>query len=64
MYVLRLLIEIECNYVQIEKEFLVVVFGMEIFENYIYGRYVVVEFDYKLFEIIYKKNLYSVLKRL
>lgn len=34
VYALRALTHTECNYAQIEKELLAVVFGMERFENY------------------------------
>lgn len=49
---------------QIEKEFLVVVFGIEKFETYTYGRPILVESDHKPLEIICKKNLLSAPKRL
>ena len=45
MYVSRSLTETECNYAEIEKELLAVVFGLERFENYTYGRYVEVEWN-------------------
>lgn len=63
MYVFRSLTETIFNYVQIEKEFLVVAFVMEIFKNYTYGRHVVVESDHRTLEIIHKKNLHSARKR-
>jgi hypothetical protein len=49
--------ETECNYAQIEKELLAIVFAMERFENYVYGIHVTVESDHKHLEIIYKKSL-------
>ena len=64
MYVSRSLTETECNYAQIEKELLAVVFGLERFENYTYGRHVEVESDHKPLEIIHRKNLHSAPKRL
>ncbi|XP_062577795.1 uncharacterized protein K02A2.6-like [Saccostrea cucullata] len=64
MYASRSLTETECNYAQIEKELLAVVFGMERFENYTYGRHVLAESDHKPLEIIHKKNLHSAPKRL
>ena len=54
----------ECNYAQIEKELLAIVFAMERFENYVYGRHVTVESDHKPLEIICKKSLLSAPKRL
>lgn len=45
-----------------EKEFLVIVFGIEKFEFYFYGRKFKVEIDYKLLELIFKKSLLSVFK--
>ena len=64
VYASRSLTETERNYAQIEKELLAVVFGMERFENYTYGRHVLVESDHKPLEIIYKKHLLSAPKRL
>nr|XP_022296799.1 uncharacterized protein K02A2.6-like [Crassostrea virginica] len=64
MYASRSLTETECNYAQIEKELLAVVFGLERFENYTYGRHVEVESDHKPLEIIHRKNLHSAPKRL
>lgn len=40
---------------------LVVVYGLEKFYYYVYGCYVVVELDYKLLEVIFKKFLFNVL---
>lgn len=39
-------------------------FGMEYFENYTYGRHVMIQSDHKPLEIIVRKNLHSALKRL
>lgn len=63
-YASRALTATECNYAQIEKELLAVVFGMTKFEQYTYGTHVVVESDHKPLEIIDKKNLFSAPKRL
>lgn len=63
-YASRALTQTEERYAQIEKELLAVVFGMEKFETYTYGRKVVVESDHKPLEIICRKNLLSAPKRL
>ncbi|XP_033750517.1 uncharacterized protein K02A2.6-like [Pecten maximus] len=63
-YASRALTPTEQNYAQIEKELLAVVFGMERFENYTYGREILVESDHKPLEIITKKSLTSAPKRL
>jgi hypothetical protein len=63
-YASRSLTTAERNYAQIEKELLAVVFGMTRFEQYTYGKFVVVESDHKPLEIIDKKNLFNTPKRL
>ena len=63
-YASRSLTDTERNYAQCEKELLSIVFGMGKFENYVYGRKVLVESDHKPLEIICKKSLVSALKRL
>lgn len=63
-YSSRALTKTECNYAQIEKELLAIVFGMEKFEHYVYGRHVTVESDHKPLEIITKKSLVNAPKRL
>ena len=47
----------ETRYAQIEKELLVVLFGMERFHQYTYGREVTVECDHLPIESIVKKPL-------
>lgn len=64
VYVSRVLIEMEFCYVQIEKEMLVIVFLVEKFNDFIFGRRIVVYIDYKLFELIFMKLFYCVFKRL
>ena len=51
-YASRSLTETECNYVQMEKELLAIVFGVEKFESYLYGRKFKVETDYKPLDLI------------
>ena len=45
----------ETRYLQIEKELLKVIYGLEKFHTYTYGRQVTVESDHKPFEVIIKK---------
>ena len=63
-YASRSLTPTEVQYAQIEKEMLAIVFGMEKFEDYLYGRKVKVESDHKPLETILKKSLLSAPKRL
>ena len=60
----RALTETERNYAQIEKEMLSIVFGLERFERYVYGRHVMVETDHKPLIPIHAKSLLSAPKRL
>ena len=63
-YASKSLTPTEVQYVQIEKELLAIVFAMEKFETYLYGRKVLVESDHKPLEAIFKKSLLSAPKRL
>ncbi len=63
-YASRALTETETRYAQIEKELLAVVFGVEKFHQYTYGRTVTVHTDHKPLEIIIKKPLQNAPKRL
>ena len=54
----------ERNYAQIEKDILAIVFGMEKFNHFTYGRKVTVVSDHKPLETIHKKLLASAPKRL
>jgi transposase InsO family protein len=63
-YASRALTKTEQNYAQIEKELLAVVFGMEKFHQYTYGRKTYVHSDHKPLESLYKKPLFHAPKRL
>lgn len=60
----RALAPTERGYAQIEKECLAIVFGMEKFHHYTYGRKVTVQSDHKPLENIHRKPLLSAPKRL
>ena len=60
----RALSACELGYAPIEKELLAVVYGMERFHHYTYGRKVVVNSDHKPLESIVKKPLHMAPKRL
>ena len=63
-YASRSLTPTEVQYAQIEEELLAIVFGMEKFETYLYGRKVLVESDHKPLEAIFKESLLNAPKRL
>ena len=63
-YTSRALTKTEQNYAQIENELLTVVFGMEKFHQYIYGRKTYVHSDHKPLESLYNKPLFHAPKRL
>ena len=60
----RALTACEMGYAPIEKELLAVVYGMERFHHYTYGRKVTVNSDHKPLESIVKKPLHRAPKRL
>ncbi len=64
VYASRSLTPTEVAYAQIEKEMLAIVFAMERFDRYVYGRKVLIESDHKPLESICKKGLPSAPKRL
>ena len=55
----KLLSETERRYSNIEREMLSIVYGLEKFHYYAYGRHVTVETDHKPLEAIFKKHLSS-----
>ncbi|XP_074655641.1 uncharacterized protein LOC141909154 [Tubulanus polymorphus] len=63
-YSSRALTDAETRYAQIEKETLAIVYGLEKFNTYTYGRKVTVESDHKPIEAIVKKPLSRAPKRL
>ena len=60
----RTLTETEQRWAQIEKEMLAVVFGLERFDQYTYGRKVYVTTDHKPLETIIRKPLSEAPRRL
>ena len=60
----RALTETEQRWAQIEKEMLAIVYGLERFDQYTYGRKVYVTTDHKPLEMIIKKSLSEVPRRL
>ena len=62
-YASRSLTPTEVQYPQIEKELLAIVFAVEKFKTYLYGRKVLVESDHKPLEAIFKKSLLNAPKR-
>lgn len=63
-YTSRALTETETRYAQIEKEMLAMVYALEKFNQFTYGRHVTVYSDHKLLEAIRKKPLTCAPKRL
>ena len=63
-YVSRALTETESRYAQIEKEMLAIVFSVEKFNDYTFGRKTIVHTDHKPLESIVKKPLHRAPKRL
>ena len=63
-YASKALTDTETRYAQIEKELLSVIFGLERFHQYTYGRTVQVRSDHKPLESILKKPLHAAPKRL
>ena len=63
-YASRALTDTETRYAQIEKEMLAVVFSLEKFNQYTYGRHTIVHSDHKPLESITKKPLTRAPRRL
>ena len=63
-YASRSLSTAECNYAQIEKELLAIVFACQKFHQYIYGFPIKVQSDHKPLESIVKKPLHKASPRL
>ena len=63
-YASRALTETESHYAQIEKEMLPIVFSVEKFNDYTFGRKTIVHTDHKPLESIVKKPLHRAPKRL
>ncbi|KAK3703506.1 hypothetical protein QZH41_002225 [Actinostola sp. cb2023] len=63
-YVSRALTETEQRYAQIEKEMLAIVFSLEKFNQYVFGRHVKIQSDHKPLEAILKKPLGCAPRRL
>ena len=63
-YASRALTETESRYAQIEKEMLAIVFSVEKFNDFTFGRRTVVHTDHKPLESIFMKPLHRAPKRL
>ena len=63
-YASRSMNSAELHYAQIEKEALAILFACKKFEQFIYGKNVLVQTDHKPLEIIYRKSLMKAPKRL
>ena len=63
-YTSRALTETEKRYAQIEKEMLAIVFALEKFNQYTFGRHTKIQSDHKPLETILKKPLASAPRRL
>ena len=63
-YASRALTKTECNYAQIEKELLSIVYAMRKFEKYILGKRVLIQNDHKPLETILRKPILKASPRL
>ena len=62
-YISRAMTSAEKNYAQVEKELLAIVFACERFDQYVYGRSIIVESDHKPLEQIWSKPFHEIPKR-
>ena len=60
----KTLTDVETRYANIERECLSVVFGLEKFHTFIYGRHIIVQNDHKPLEMIQRKPIQAALPRL
>ena len=60
----KTLTDVETRYANIERECLSVVFGLEKFHTYVYGRHIIVQNDHKPLEMIQRKPIQAALPRL
>ena len=63
-YASRAMTSAEVNYAQIEKELLAILYGMNKFEHFTFGRKVLVQSDHKPLETIFRKSLVNAPRRL
>ena len=63
-YASRVFTPAETNSSQIERELLAVLFGMELFDQYTFGRSVIVHSDHKPLQVILKKPIMDAPQRL
>ena len=61
-YISRAMISAEKNYAQVEKEPLAIIFACERFDQYVYGRSVIIESDHKPLEQIWSKPFHEIPK--
>lgn len=53
------LTETESRYAQIEKEIFAIIYGLEKFHTYTYGRKLSIEYDHQPLEVLLRKPLYK-----
>ena len=60
----KTLTDVETRYVNIEREYLSVCFGLEKFHTYVYIRHIIIQNDHKPLEMIQRKPIHVALPRL